>query len=260
MAKTKSEASLPVQSVVKALALLDRLALGDARRQGVSLASLAAEFGWPLNSTHNLLKTLVGCDYVALRGRGVYGAGSKCEQMRRVAGCANAAVRERVLRVLRAYADAENEGCVCVMLADGQRVMVGAVDGNHAIRVSHATVEATPFFAKATGRMLAALADERELAQVVARHGLPGEQWNGLDDLETLRAELAKLRRQGWCEIEQIEDEVVALACPILDADGGPWGALGAFAPAYRCPAERRRQLLDRLRATARELGEMLHL
>lgn len=246
--------NFPVKSVQKALSLLDRIAFDDVSRQGVSLSELAKQFGMPQNTTHNLLKSLISGGYVALRERGVYVAGPKCAQLGRVAQCTETRVQQRVMAALHRFVDAEGEACVCSILANGERLMVGVVDSTHTVRVSRATFSGDPFFAKPTGRMLAASASKAELQQILSRQGMPGQYWDDIQDEAHLYAELAKLRTQGWCLVNNEQQELVAIACPITDGVEPAWGTLAMYAPAYRCSSVRRQQLLERLRDIAIDL------
>lgn len=248
----------PVKSLQKALALLERLALGDLRRQGVTLTQLAQELDLPPNTAHNLLKTLVGCGYAAKLGRGRYVAGPKVTQLARATYATHPLTGERIRRALQHFAEKEGEACVCATLIDGERVLVGAVDSSQAVRVAHATVEAIPFFAKPTGRLLAALAEPAELTRILERHGLPREHWDGIADEAALQRALAHLRQQGYCEVEETALGVVALASPVTAADGRHWGVVGTFAPAFRCKAAQRRHLRSALLELAALLAEEL--
>lgn len=248
------EIARPVKSVVKAMALLDRIALDDAARQGVTLSVLAQELGLPQNTVHNLLKTLIVSGYVAQQGRGVYVAGPKCAQIGRVSQCADPHVYQRVMASLHRFVDAEGEACVCSTLVNGERVTVAVVDSTHTVSVSHATIDGEPFFAKCTGRMLAACATDAELQQILTRQGMPGPRWNDIHEEKHLRSELKKLREQGYSLLNDPRDELVAIACPISDGIDPPWGTLATYAPAYRCSEERCRQLLARLQAVAKDL------
>ncbi|HEY3415146.1 MAG TPA: IclR family transcriptional regulator C-terminal domain-containing protein [Armatimonadota bacterium] len=245
-----------VKSVVKAMALLDRIALDDVSHKGVTLASLAQELGLPQNTAHNLLKSLVASGYVAQQGRGIYVAGPKCAQIGRVTQCADPRTYQRVMASLHKFVDAEGEACVCSTLINGERVTVAVVDSTHTVSVSHALVDGEPFWAKSTGRMLAASAGEAELQQVIARQGMPGRHWNDIGDEAGLRAALSETRSQGFSLLHDERAELVAIACPITDGANPVWGTLATFAPAYRCPEKRRRQLLERLRAVAGDLCE----
>ncbi|NLF32839.1 MAG: helix-turn-helix domain-containing protein [Planctomycetes bacterium] len=248
------ENTAPVQSVRKALNVLDLVIEADVSGEAAPLAVLAGRMAMPRNSVHNLLKTLVACGYVEQQGRGLYVPGSKCRQMVRLSRFDGAAARERVARRLRRFVDAEHEACLLAVLANGRRVVVRYVDCHQAVRVSQTTIEETSFYEKPTGRMLAAVADEAELRQILDRHGLPGPQWDGIDDEPALREALAALRTQGWCRIVH-PDEVVALACPVAGEDGAAWAVVGTFAPGYRCPAAREKQLLEALRRLAGDLA-----
>ena len=135
--------------------------------------------------------------------------------------------------------------------------MIGTSDGNKAIRVSHSVIEKVPFFAKATGRLLAAMADEGQLKVILRKHGYPREHWNGIVDEQTLSSELEAVRRQGFCEFET-GDGLFALACPISGAEGRTWGVVGAYAPAFRCDSVRRKLLLKSLRDCTVELSKIV--
>lgn len=248
------EETTTIRSVAKAMALLDRIALDDVARQGVTLSVLAQELGLPQNTAHNLLKSLIASGYVAQQSRGIYIAGPKCAQMGRVAQCADPVVQQRVMAALHRFVDAEGEACVCSVLVNGERVTVAVVDSTHTVSVSHATVDGEPFFAKCTGRMLAACAGEAELRQIIARQGMPGRHWNEIHDERHLLAELAKVREQGYSLLNDQREHLVAVACPITDGVGPAWGTVAMYAPAYRCPEDRCRQMLDRLRMIAADL------
>jgi DNA-binding IclR family transcriptional regulator len=254
------EKSPPVKSVAKAMAALDCIALDDAARQGVTLSAIAGKLGLPQNTVHSLLKSLVASGYVAQKGRGVYVAGPKCAQIGRVARFADPRIHQRVMAALHRFVDAEGEACVCSNLVSGERVTVAVVDSTHTVSVSRATIDGEPFFAKCTGRMLAACADESELQQVIARQGMPGRHWNDINDESRLRAELARLREQGYSLVNDERDDLVAIACPIWQGVPPAWGTLATYAPAYRCSGERCYQLLKRLKSIAGDLSAEISL
>ncbi len=248
------EQSIPVQSVKKALDVLDLIIEADAAGDAMSLGVLAARMAMPRNSAHNLVKTLVACGYVESCGRGSYRPGSKCRQLGRLNRFDAAAAREAIGERLRRFVDAQHEACLLVVLVNGERAVVHYVDCNQAVRVSRTTVEKAPFYERPTGRMLAAVADEAELRQILDRHGLPGSQWDGIRDEPSLRRALAALRDQGYCRMVQ-RNEVLALSCPVADEGGAVWGVVGTFAPGYRCPPAREKKLLNALRRLAGDLA-----
>ena len=248
------ENKVPVQSVKKALDVLDLIIEADVSGASAPLAELAERMAIPRNSTHNLVKTLVACGYVEPSGRGRYVLGSKCRQLARLGRFDRPVAREAIADRLRRFVDEEHEACLLVVLVNGERAIMRYVDCRQAVRVSRTTVEKAPFYERPTGRMLAAVADEAELRQILDRHGLPGAQWDDIEDEASLRKALAALRRQGYCRIAQHND-LVALACPVIGAGGAACGVVGTFAPGYRCPAARGKKLLAALRRVASDLA-----
>jgi DNA-binding IclR family transcriptional regulator len=247
-----------VQSVRKAMALLDCLAFDDMAREGLPLARLAQACGLPTNTAHSILKTLVEAGYAAQLARGVYAAGPRCAQLARAALVGDDAFRARVREALAAFVAVEGEACVCATLVDGARVVLASLDSTRAIRVARSEVEDVPFFAKPTGRMLAAFADDEARRRILERHGMPGATWDGIADKATFLAALDALRGQGWCVVEDRAEGLVSLAVPVLAPDGAPWGAIGAFAPSYRCPPERYTTVRQSLVALASALTAVL--
>jgi DNA-binding IclR family transcriptional regulator len=245
---------VPVKAVGKALALLDHIVMADIQDDALPLSELAARIGAPPNTVHNLLKSMTVCGYVARTERGRYAPGPKLRQLGRANRLLAPAAVEAILAEMHVFSRAEAETCLLATLLVSRRVVIASVDGTQAVRVSHATLEDSPFFSKATGRMLAALAGPSELDAILERHGFPGANWDGISDVDALRTALAHLRADAGCVVRERDTGVVALACPVLDSSGAPWGAAGAFAPAYRCPNERCDQLLTALRDLATRL------
>ncbi len=248
------EKAAPVQSVRKALDILDLVVEAGISSSSASLSALAEKMAMPRNSVHNLLKTLVACGYVEQRERGMYSAGIKCRQLVRLSRFESPAAREAITARMRKFANDQGEACLLVSLVNGERVVISYVDCDQAVRVSHATIEKIPFYEKPTGRLLAAIAGDLELQQILQRHGLPGAQWNDINDEQSLRDELAELRRQGYCQVDH-ENGLAALACPVAAEGEQAWGVVGTYAPGYRCPPQRKKELLKALRTLASELA-----
>ncbi len=249
---------IPVLSVKKAMDLLDMVIGCDLAGEAAPLSALAQRSAMPTNTVHNLLKTLTACGYIEQRGRGVYAPGVKCRQLGRLGQLQTPALQEAAAEAMRRFARDRGEDCVLAVLVNGERVVAAYAAADQTVQISPAAMEKFPFYEKPTGRMLAAIAPEAEFQQILARHGLPGDQWNGIASETALRKELASLRKQGWCQAGDKGGGLIALACPVFGPDAAAWGALGTFAPAYRCPPARRRQLLAALRALADELSTII--
>ncbi len=252
------EQAVPVRSLKKALDLLDLIIEADLCETKATLGNLAKRMNLRANSVHNLLKTMAACGYVEKTGHGIYVQGLKCRQLGRM----NRLTAPSFLAVLQArlteLATREGESCLLAVLVNGARVVVSRVQGTQTIQVSHAMIEDRPFFSRATGRILAAIATEDERRQIVARQGMPGALWDDISSEAALKAALDDLRRQGWARVNTAEGDLIGLACPVFGPGGRPWGAMGIYAPAFRSPPKRCARLLKALLAAAAELSPVL--
>ncbi|HOI54430.1 MAG TPA: IclR family transcriptional regulator C-terminal domain-containing protein [Phycisphaerae bacterium] len=251
---------VPVRSVKKALDVLDLVIEANVSGQCATLAALVGRMRMPRSSVHNLLKTLVACGYAELSSRGVYVPGNKCRQLLRLGRLDNPEIVEAIGQTLQRFTDEQHESCMLVILVNGERAVVCFIDCKRAVRLSHPTVESRTFFEKPTGRMLSAIADENELQQILDRQGLPGRLWNDINDEATLRAELAKLREQGYAysRVTQPDEGYVTFACPVAAPGERPWSVVGTSVPAYRCPESREKELLKSLRELADRVAEVV--
>ncbi len=246
----------PVKSVEKAMKLLDTIIFSDVSGEGKTLKDLADRFGLPVNTAHNLLKSLEMCGYIARRERGLYVAGPKCKEMGRAVLVSSIDGRLRIIEILEGFVEKEGEAVVCTILLEGERVTVAKVESNQAIRVAHSMVETAPFFSKPTGRVLAAMADEVALEKILERQAYPGEHWDGISNSKDLEKALQEVRETGVSKTT--EDDLVALACAVFQPDGSAWGAIGTYAPAFRCNGARQKELTAALKDTAQNLSSIL--
>jgi IclR family transcriptional regulator, acetate operon repressor len=243
-----------IQSVRKAMLLLDRVVLHDINATGVTFADIVSEFGWPAGTVHNLLKTLVQTGYLRMNGRGIYTVGSKCHSIARVFQCNTKDFTTGINAILQKFVNEYSEACNAIILNKGERVVVGYVDSTQVIRALHATVDNSPFFSKPTGRLLTALADDNELWTIIDHQGMPGEDWDNITDINTLKNELEKIKKAGYCIINDTATGLVAISCPVYTCNGKLWGVLGTFAPEFRCDNTRTDILLSALQKMAEEI------
>ena len=75
--KEEPKQDVPVQSVRKAIELLDMIVLEDPTHKGITLTELAGRMGMRLNSTRNILKTMIICDVIAQNEAHAYVPGPK---------------------------------------------------------------------------------------------------------------------------------------------------------------------------------------
>lgn len=116
-----------------------------------------------------------------------------------------------------------------------------------------------PLHASSAGKLVLAQLDEAELAAWLDANPLASFTERTVTDPETLRAELARVRRQGWAElVDELEDGLTSISVPVLSPGGSLVGIVGVSGPTFRLPRGRRRELVPEVQATAAEIERSL--
>ncbi len=245
---------VPIQSIKRALDVLDALTLQGIKGQGMSLQAVAAHLGVASPTAHNILKTMVACGYVARDAANLYRLGPRCEDLTRGAQFLDGLL-EAARRVVHGFAETTGESVVLATLVQGRRYALLRADGQALIRVSSVFEETGPFYDKVTARVLAAYASPAELALIVQLHGLPGADWEGIATEEELAAMLARVRAAGYSEQSGDDTGVYALAVPVLSPAGKLVAALGTYLPVFRTEPDKLAPLRTAIVAAARRIG-----
>lgn len=240
--------SVPIQSIQRALVLLDYVTAESLRGDGVTLQAAAARLGVPATTAHNIVRTMIACGYLCRDGEHRYHPGPRCADIARGSRLAGELL-ETATRVVHLLAEQSGESAVLATLIQGHRFPLVHASGSEVVRVTASFEEQGRFFELVTGRVLAAYATAAERRAVLEAHGLPGELWGGITDEEGLSVALAEIRQHGIAEDQPSGGQVHALAVPVLEAQGRLLAALGLYLPAFRASEER----LTELRAAARE-------
>ena len=106
--------------------------------------------------------------------------------------------------------------------------------------------------------MLTAFADPAALQRIIDAHGFPGAQWDDIGGMPALQRALEQVRRQGACVMAPDPRDLAAFGLPVLTRGGELLGAIGCYAPMFRCPPDRQQTVLRELARTAAALGEAL--
>lgn len=247
-----------IKSVAKALQLMDYVLDQSIYDRAVPLGELAEALQSPTNSARNLLKTLVDCGYLDQAGHGLYCLGAKVRQIGRLNQLQTQAFRQGVVEVLRGFVSQTDEACVLTGLIRGERFVAATVESTQVVRIEHSIIKAKPFFALPTGRVLAAMADDRQLRDILRRQGLPGAHWDQIETEDDLAEALQTLRDCGDCRMIEDEAGLFSLAMPVAGTGIELPIAVGTFAPIFRCSPKRQRALADALHEVAGQLAVVL--
>ncbi|OGV34962.1 MAG: hypothetical protein A2020_13365 [Lentisphaerae bacterium GWF2_45_14] len=245
-----------VNSIKKALDTLDILIFSDPERKGISLAELSRRTDIRPNTLHNILKTMLRCGYVAQQPDSSYAAGPKCAAI----GSENKFRKFSELylkNVLEKLHSETDESTVFYTLRNGGRVPILSFSGGSAITIDQSQMDSADFFSKATGRILASFGLNEELDEILELNGLPGKSWNDIDSREKLSAAIAEIKKSGYIIIHE-NNGIISIAVPVLDAAGRLVGALGCYAPAFRCPEEKHTKIIQALFNSATNIRNYL--
>ncbi|MER6084944.1 IclR family transcriptional regulator [Streptomyces sp. NPDC001833] len=247
--------SLAGNATDKALNLLEAAAApGYPHRLG----DIAASAGVPKASAHRIVNNLVGTGFLASDGSGGYGPGPRIRALaaRITQGCEEDQVMRAELEVLgRRIGHTVHMG---VRTGDVVTLLV-KVSGPNAVQDSSRVGQQLALHTTAIGKcVLAGLADE-ELTALMGRAGMPPRTERSLTDLAGLRAELAKVREQGFAlDDEENEPGVRCLAVPVRDAKGAVVGAVNVSTIAFLETREALVGWADAARTTAEALHGLL--
>jgi IclR family pca regulon transcriptional regulator len=144
-----------------------------------------------------------------------------------------------------------------VSVLDGTDVVyVARVPTRRIMHVSISVGTRFPAYATSMGRVLLAALDDRQLDEVLAASDLQPLTPETIHDERTLRAELDRVREQGWALVDQeLEAGLRSVAAPIRGRDEDVFAAINVSAHAGRTPVEDiQDRLLPLLLATARAI------
>jgi len=237
-----------VQSLERGLAVI-RAFSADAPE--LTLSDVARRTGLTRAAARRFLMTLADLGYVRTDGR-------RFSLSPRVLELGYAYLSSMTLpevaepHLERLVAETRESSSVSV-LDGGDIVYVARVSASRIMRVAISVGTRFPAYATSMGRVLLAGLDEEELAAVLDGGELRGLTRATVTSTATLRAELARVRAQGWALVDQeLEEGLRAIAAPIRDRDGRVVAAANVSAHASRTTTEGvRRDLLPPLLATA---------
>lgn len=246
---TSRERPGQVQSLGRALAILDRLAASEA---GLTLTDLAQSVGLAPSTAHRLLTTLEQNRYVRFEAEGgiwavgvqAFVVGNTFLASRNLATAARPFMR----RLMEESGETvnlavEDEGCA---------VYVAQVECREMMRAFNRPGHRVPLHATGVGKALLAAIDDASVDRLLRRHGLPVVTERSIATPQALHAVRAETRARGYAVDD--EEQAVGLRCvaaAIFDENGEPIAALSISAPTARAGDERLASLGAKVRETA---------
>jgi DNA-binding IclR family transcriptional regulator len=140
----------------------------------------------------------------------------------------------------------------------GMEILLQLDPGRH-IGVANWVGADVPLHASSAGKLVLSDLDEDELAAWLGTGPLDSFTEKTITDATVLRAELARVRRQGWAElVDELEEGLASISVPLRSSRGALVGIVGLSGPTFRLGKARRRELLPSVHAAAAELERAL--
>jgi DNA-binding IclR family transcriptional regulator len=218
-ARRSSEPRPPFQVLERTFAILERF---DEEHPEWSTTELARSLGLPIPTVHRIL--------MALRRRGYVTQHEETKRFRLGVAALQLGDRARVAVDLRAVAlpvlqsltaDTGETSLLTVLTPDRQRgVCLERVESAQPLRLSVTPGRQLPLHAGASQKVLLAYLPDDDAERVIDA-GLEHLCVATITDPQSLRRELARIRRRGWASsYEETNVGVWGVAVPVLQADG----------------------------------------
>jgi DNA-binding IclR family transcriptional regulator len=242
--------------VGKALGLL--VLLGDEPR-GASAAEISRRADLPFSTTYRLLGSLTRDGFVDYEPDGrryhlglrIFQLGQRVSNHHGFAGTA--------MPVLRRVTEQTGEATILSVRDGHHHLTVNKVDGPQMFRVTSDPGHLGSLSTTAVGKVLVAFAEDAERERLL--EDLPLEQLTekSIADRGAFRAEIEKVRRQGYAVMdEENEMGMRAVAVPLLNSQGHAFASLATAVPVFRMGLEELAACVPLLQEAAAELSARL--
>jgi DNA-binding IclR family transcriptional regulator len=242
-------------TALRALRVLETLAQA---RGAVSAADVAKVIGAERSTAYRMLMTLMEAGYVVRDPRSrAYRLSHKNLALSRP--LLNDEERtEMVAHCLRQISAQTGETVHYSVLERDCAVLVQRAKGSQLVTVDFQIGDRGPLHCTSIGKVLLAYQDAADIEAAIKR-GLPRAARNTTTQAGALRAELRKVRAQGYAYDDfEFADDMRCVAVPVIEKDGRVTGGISLSGPASRYTLQKLRELRDVAMAAARELSGKL--
>lgn len=254
---SKAETPDFVQSLARGLAVIRAF---DAEHPELTLSEAARRAGMPPAAARRFLRTLEALGYVRSDGR-AFALTPRVLELG-FSYLSSLSLPEVVQPHLERLSREVDESVSAAVLSGSDIVYVARVPTRRIMSVGITIGTRFPAYATSMGRVLLAGLGPEELDARIADAHPEALTDRTLTDLAALRAELDRVREQGWALVdEELESGLRSVAAPVRGRDGGIVAAINVSTSATRVSVERlREQHLPRLLETAAAIEAELRL
>jgi len=225
----------------------------------LTATEINAVLGLPKPTIHRLVANLEEEGYLTrhIDGRG-YLPGPKLREMMlgvMRAGHHQLPRREVLIRLNAAVGETCN-----LSIPDGDAMIyVDRVETHWPLRIALKVGSRVPLHATSAGKVALAHMSDPALSRFLSKARLVAHTERTITDPATLRAEIERIRAEGHSTDQQeFVTGMIAVAVPVLDAQGRLCATLSFHAPVQRLPLEEGLKHLPDLRRAAADLAELI--
>lgn len=246
------KASGGVQSVERVFELLELItdAGGD-----VTLSELSSSTELPLPTIHRLLRTLVALGYVRQLPNRRYALGPRLIRLGEGANKQLGALAQPELKTL---VERLGETANMAVLDSDMVIYVAQVPSLHSMRMFTEVGRRAHTHDTGVGKAILAQLDDEQVRAIVARQGMPTPTAYSIGDVETLLADLDKIRARGYAIDEQ--EQEVGVRCFSMAVPHAPTPtAISVSGPVSRVDDAFGERAVPALREAAARISEELN-
>ncbi|WIY52728.1 IclR family transcriptional regulator [Devosia sp. YIM 151766] len=247
------------RSDIGAIARVLRLVSLLADQPNVSAKDAAEILGWPLSTTHRLLRRLIEAEYASQTRKGAFAPGPELFRLAGRLGGQQPAVRI-VQPLLDSLADRFRETALVTILQRRNLQMY--------VAASAAPPDPMRYFIElnrtaalvwgALGRAMLAQLSAEEIERAILGPNVPDARGNPLDPDE-LRKHLAEIRENKFAITYSHRTMTsVGVAVPFLDHSGEPTGSIGFQIPEFRYSEEQASDMVAALKEAAAVISQQI--
>jgi DNA-binding IclR family transcriptional regulator len=244
-----------INSVLKAIDILQAFSPSEPR---LSLAEIAGRLGMPKSTTHNLLATLLSCEFVEKVDADRYALGTAVVALTQAVRV-NVELRDRAAPLLRELADVCRESVYLTVLDGDYGLYIYAVESPNRLMTRTAVGDRAHLHCTSVGKAMLAYLPAREVEAIVQRMGLPASSVRTITCLDGLREELAATRARGFAlDNQEHELRTFCIGAPIFDAGGRVIAACSISGADPEIVGRRLPELSQRVREVALEASRRM--
>lgn len=245
----------PINGDTPTMRLFSLLELIAAKDQLVSLQGLVEETGLPKPTLHRMLQQLEGASLLVRQADGRhYGTGHR---LRRLAEnlLLNATHHGARHAVLRHLVDELGESCNVTTLSGNEIVYLDRVETPEPLRFYLRAGSRVPIHCSASGKMILAQMSPSQRRKLLAHAPLKQYTNKTITGLDTLEAEFARIRRDGFA----LDDEefLPGLVCVAVLVPGRANLCVAVQAPVMRLTPDKALQTLPALQRAAEAISRV---